>query len=81
VRAHALAHRFQKFESGVDVVVEPTQTGLDSGIVDDALAFLRAAICHSTAETTDNGLTVNSGTLEMAQKCKHVWMQHFDSSP
>ena len=24
VRSHAVAHRFQKFESGVDVVVEPT---------------------------------------------------------
>ena len=64
-----VAHRFQKFESGVDVVVEQTQTGLDSCIVDNVLAFLRAANCHSTAETTYIGLTVNSGTLEMAQKC------------
>ena len=24
MRSHVVAHRFQKFESGVDVVVEPT---------------------------------------------------------
>ena len=76
-----MAHRFQKFESSVDVVVEPTETGLDPCIVDDVLALLRAANRHSPAETVNIGLTVNSGTLQMAQKCKHVWVGHFDSSP
>jgi len=27
---------------------------------------------HCPAETVNIGLTVNSGTLQMAQKCKHV---------
>ena len=49
VCSHDVAHRFQKFESSVDVVVEPTETGLDPCIVDDVLALLRAANRHSPA--------------------------------
>ena len=57
-----------------------TLAGLDPCIVDDVLALLRAANRHSPAETFNIGLTVNSGTLQMAQKRKHVWVGHFDSS-
>ena len=42
-------------------------------------------LLKNPAETVNIGLTVNSGTLQMAQKRKHVWVGvgvgHFDSSP
>jgi len=38
-------------------------------------------LLKNPAEMVNIGLTVNSGTLQMAQKCEHVWVGHFDSSP
>ena len=31
-------------------------------------------LLKNPAEMVNIGLTVNSGTLQMAQKCKHVWV-------